>query len=231
MANGREKVEAVTDFFFLGSKITADDNYSHEIRRWLLLGRKAMTNLNSVLKSKDKKKKKQRHHFADKGPYSQGYDLSSSHVQIWELNYKEGRALKNWCFPTVVLEKTFKNPLESKEIKPVNFKGNQPWILFGRTDAEPEAPILWSSDVNSWLIGKDPDAGKDWKGRKRGQQRMRWLDGITDVIDMNLGKLREMVRDREACCAVVHGVSKSRTWLATEHNGQQWWHYQFLLIK
>ena len=183
------------------------------------------------VKKQRQKKKKQRHHFADKGPYSQGYDLSSSHVQIWELNYKEGRALKNWCFPTVVLEKTFKNPLESKEIKPVNFKGNQPWILFGRTDAEPEAPILWSSDVNSWLIGKDPDAGKDWKGRKRGQQRMRWLDGITDVIDMNLGKLREMVRDREACCAVVHGVSKSRTWLATEHNGQQWWHYQFLLIK
>ena len=228
MANGREKVEAVTDFFFSGSKITANDNYSHEIRRWLLLGRKAMTNLNSVLKSKDQKKK-QRHHFADKGPYSQGYDLSGSHVQIWELNYKEGRTPKNWCFRTVVLEKTFKNPLESKEIKPVNFKGNQPWILFGRTDAE--APILWSSDVNSWLIGKDPDAGKDWKGRKRGQQRMRWLDDITDAIDMNLGKLREMVRDREACCAAVHGVSKSQTWLVTEHNEQQWWHYQFLLIK
>ena len=161
---------------------------------------------------KQRRKRKQKHHFADKDPYSQGYDLSSSHVWIWELNYKEGTVAKNWCFLTVVLEKTLKNPLESKELKPVDFKGNQPWILFGRTDAEAEALILWSSNVNSWLIGKDSDSGKDWKGRKRGQQRMRWLDGITDAIDMNLGKLLEVVRDREACCAVVHWGCKTGNW-------------------
>ena len=118
-----------------------------------------MTNLDSVLKS--------RHHFADKGPYSQGYGLSSSHIQIWELDHKEGRASKNWCFRTVVLEKTLESPLDSKEIKPVNLKGNQPWILFGRTDAEAKAPILWPPDVKSQLTGKDPDAGKGWKQKEK----------------------------------------------------------------
>ena len=145
------------------------------------------------VKKQRQKKKKQRHHFADKGPYSQGYDLSSSHVQIWELNYKEGRALKNWCFPTVVLEKTFKNPLESKEIKPVNFKGNQPWILFGRTDAEPEAPILWPVDVKSQLTGKKPWCWGRWKAKgEGGGKRMRWLDSITDRLN---GREFEETRD------------------------------------
>ena len=105
--------------------------------------------------------KKQRYHFANKSPYIQGYGLSSSHVQMWELENKEGRVLRNWCFQTVVLEKTLESLLDSKEIKPVNAKGSQLWILFGRTNAE--APILWPPDANSLLIGKDPATGKDWR--------------------------------------------------------------------
>ena len=115
--------------------------------------------------------KKQRHHFADKGQYSQSYGFSSSRVWMWELSHKEDWAPKNWCFQTVVLEKTLENPLDSKEIQPVNPKGNQPWIFFGRTDAEAEAPILWPPDVKSRLIGKDPDAEKDWGQEEKGVDR------------------------------------------------------------
>ena len=111
--------------------------------------------------------KKQRHHFADKGPYSQSYGFSSSRVWMWELDLKEGWAPKNWCFLTVVLEKTHESPCDSREIKPVNPKGNQPWIFIGKTDAEAEAPMLWSLDAKSWLIGKDPDIGKDSSQKKR----------------------------------------------------------------
>ena len=141
-------METVTDFIFLGSKITADDDCSHEIKRHSLLGRKAMTNLDSILKSRD-------HHFADKGPYSQSYGFSSSHAQMWELDHKESWAPKNWCFWTVVLEKTLENPLDCKEIQPVHPKGDQSWIFIGRTDVEAEAPILWPPDEKSWLIWKD----------------------------------------------------------------------------
>ena len=119
-----------------------------------------MTNLDSVLKI--------RHHSVDKGPYSQSYGFSSSHVWMWELDHKEAWAPKNWCFWTVVLEKTLESLLDCKEIKPVNPKRNQPWIFIGRTDAETEAPILWPSDVKSRLNGKDPDAGKDWKQEDKG---------------------------------------------------------------
>ena len=157
-----KKMETVTDIFFLGSKITVDTDGIHEIRRRLLLGRKAMTNLHSVLKSKDI------YLFADKGLYSQSYGLSSSHVQMWELDHKEGWASKNWCFQTVVLEKVLDNPLDSKEIKPVNPKRNQPWIFIGRTDDEAEVPILWLPDAKSWLIGKDAVAGKDWGQEEKG---------------------------------------------------------------
>ena len=112
---------------------------------------------------------KQRDYFADKGPYSENYAFSSSHVQMmWELEHKEGWVLKNWCFWTVVLDETLKSPLDCKEIQPVNPKGNQPWIFIGRTDAEAEAPIIWPPAAKSWVIGKDPDAGKDWKQEEKG---------------------------------------------------------------
>ena len=107
--------------------------------------------------------KKQRHYFANKGPSSQRYDFSSSHVWLWELDYKECWVLKNWCFWTMVLVNTLESPWDSKEIKPVHPKGNQSWIFIGRTDAEAEALILWPPDAKNWLIGKDPDSGKDWK--------------------------------------------------------------------
>ena len=110
--------------------------------------------------------KKQRLHFANKGLYSQSYDLSNSHVWMWELDYEEGGVPKNWCFQIVVLEKMLESPLDCKEIKPVNPKGNQPWIFIGRTDAE--GPTLWPPDAKSWLIGKDPDAEKDWGQEEKG---------------------------------------------------------------
>ena len=112
--------------------------------------------------------KKQRHYFANRGPSSQSYGFSSGHVWMWELDYKESWALKNWCFWTVVLEKTLESDLDSKEIQPVNPKGNQSWAFIGRTNAEAETPILWPPDVKNWLIGKDPDAGKDWRQKEKG---------------------------------------------------------------
>jgi len=142
-----ETVETVTDFIFLGSKITTDGDCSHEIKT-----------LFPWNKSYDKPRqhiKKQRHYFANKGLSSQGYGFSSSHVWMWELDHKEVWAPKTWCFWTVVLENIFESPLDSKEIKPVNPKGNQPWIFTGRTDAETEAPRLWPLDLKSRLIRKD----------------------------------------------------------------------------
>ena len=110
--------------------------------------------------------KKQRHFFTDKGPSSQSYGFSNSHVWMWELDCKESWALKNWCFWTVEMEKTLESPLDSKEIQLVHPKGNQSWIFILRTDAEAESPILWLPDAKNWLIGKDPDAGKDWRQEK-----------------------------------------------------------------
>ena len=213
---GGETVETVADFIFLGSKITADGDCSHEIKRRLLLGRKVITNLDSILKGRD--------YFANKGPSSQGYGFSSSHVWMSELDCKESWAPNNWCFWTVVLEKTLESPLDNKEIQTVHPKGNQSWVFIGRTDVEDETPILWPPDAKCWLIWKDPVAGKNWRQEEKGQQRMRWLDGITDSIDMRLGGLWELVMDRGACSAVVHVVTKSQAWLRdwTELNPTFW---------
>ena len=195
-----EKVEAETDFLLLGFEITADGDHSHEIRRWLLLGRKAMTNLDSGLRS--------RHYLADKIQTDK-----ASHVQMWESDHKEGWMPKNWCFQTVVLEKTFESPVHIKQIKPVKLKGNQFWILIGKTDAEAEAPILWPPDAKSGLIRKDPDAGKDWRQKEKSVTEDEmvgwhyWLNGH------ELGQTLEMVRARQAWHAAVHGVTKSQTWI------------------
>ena len=150
--------EIVKDFIFLGSKITADGDCSHEIKRCLLLGRKVMTDLDCILKSRD---------IVNKGPSSQCYGFSSSHVWMWELDYKESWVSKN-CFWTVVSEETFESPLDCKEIQLVHPKGNQSWIFIGRTDVEAETPILWPPDAKKWLIWKDPDTAKDWRLEEKG---------------------------------------------------------------
>ena len=135
---------------------------------------------------------------------------------MWKLDHKEGWGPKNWCFHTVVLVKTLESPLDSKEIKPVNPKGNQPWIFIGNTDAKVKAPILWPHDAKSWHIGKYPDLGKIEGRRRRGWQRTRWLNGITEL------KLQETVKDREAWHAAVHGVTKCQTRLSGWTTTTRW---------
>ena len=161
--------------------------------------------------------KKQRHHFADKGLSSQSYGFSSHHVWMRELDHEEGWVPKNWCFWTVVLERTLESPSDCKEIQPVHSKGYQSWVFSGRTDTKAETPILWSPDGESWLIRKDSDVGKDCGQEEKDN---RGWDGamVSLTVDMNLSK--GMVKDREAWSATVHGVTESRTlmsnWMAKD---------------
>ena len=156
-----ETMKTVWDFIFLGSKITADGNCNHEIKGHLFLGRKAMTILDSILKRRDIT-------LPIKVHLVKAMVFPVVMYGCWELDYKESWVPKNWCFWTVVLEKSLESPLDCREIKPVNPNGNQSWIFTGRTDAEAEAPLLWPPDVKSWLTRKDPDVGKDWRQKEKG---------------------------------------------------------------
>ena len=171
-----------------------------------VFGRKSVTNLDSVLKSRDITLSTKVH--IVKAVYF------SSHVQMWELDHKECWVLNNWCFRIMVLEKTVESNLDCQEIKPINPKGNQIWIFTGRTDTEAEAPILWLPDAKSDSLENTLMLGKIEAKRRRGRQRMRWMDSFTDSVNMCLSKFQEIVKDREAWSAAVLGVAKNRTWLS-----------------
>ena len=189
-----------TVFIFLNSKVTADGDCSHKIKRCWLLGRKNMTNLDSILKSRDITLPKKVH-------LVKAF-VSSSHVWMWELDHKEGWAPKNLCFWTVVLEKTIGSSLDCKEITPVNPKGNKFWIFIGRTEAETELPVLWPTDVKSWLIGKGPDAGKNWRQEEKGTTEGEMVEWHHWLNGHKFEQVLEMLKDRDA--GVLQSIRSQR---------------------
>ena len=208
-----EKMETVTEFILLGSKITAYGDYTYEIKRCLFLGRKAMTNLFNVLKSRNITL-----------PTKVHLDKAMVFLIVMyecELDHKECWGWKNWCFQTVVLEKTLESPLDSKEIKPVNPKGNQPWIFIGRADTKVEAPILWPPDAKSQIIGKDPDAGKDWRQEEKGRTENKMVEWHHQL---NGPEFEQALGDGEGqisrvCCSPLHHKESDKTeWLNNNNN-------------
>ena len=204
-----ETIETVTDFIFLGSEITANGECNHEIKRRLFCGRNAMTNIDSILKSRDIS-------LLTKGPSSQSYGFSSSHVWMWELDHKERWVLKNWCFWTVVLGKTLESPLETARrsshsiLKEINPEYSLEGLMLKPKHQHFGHLMQRASSLEKTLM-----LGKAGGRRARECQRMRWQAGITNSVGMSLSKLREMVKDREAWCTVVHGVTKSQPLLST----------------